>query len=436
MQETAEPTMPIEVAANEPLPPDAEGCPGIFSQDILPSFELTIDPAVMAVLYEDWVLGIERNALDEDDTPYRALAEFRYGDIAIKDAWIRLRGNPRFWLEQNKMQFQVAFDRSNPDGRFMGLRKVLFDAATFNRHFYRDRLSLYMLRRADDVLATDIPTPCANNARVYINGEYYGLFTSLEKVDDVFLRRALPDDPDGDLWKRSRWELKTNLDTATDDRLQALVAAAESGDLITMEQYMDVGQMLSVAAMDAMIPNSDGFWAGGLNFYLYDDPSRGKFIVIPWDLDNSFARLDSKVDPISFKKDVRFHGRPFYDTALADSNWYQFYVDTIDQLVNEVYVHDDMWTLIGTDVSADDIVNPTEAELSVLGSWTRQIREAAVADVNKPYTNELMESRRANVARFINEREVFVRDVWLPCVRSGGSVDANDQCQPGGTPQP
>lgn len=414
----------VSVAANEPLPVDEEGCPGIFAQDLLPTFELEIDPATMATLYEDWVRGFERNALDQDDTPYRHLSELRYGDVVINDASIRLRGNPRFWLEQNKMQFQIAFDRHDPEGRFLGQRKLLFDAATFNRHFFRDRLSLYFMRKVG------LPAPCANNARLIINGEYYGLYTSIEKIDDVYLSRVFPGNDTGDLWKRSRFELKTNLDTATDERLTALYDAAENGDLATMEQLLDVEQMLRVAAAEAILPNSDGFWAGGLNFYLYDHPGIGKFIVLPWDLDNTFLRLEENEDPFTFKKTVRFHGRPMYDTALADDGWFDVYVDIIEEYVNAGYDHQELWALIGTDTEVN-IGNPSEQELNSLGEWTKQIREAALEDFNKPYTNARMEDRRSAVAGFIRNREVFLRDTWLACWRAGGVRDSDGNCVPG-----
>jgi hypothetical protein len=410
---------------NEPTPLDAEGCPGLYSQEHLPRFDLEIHPAVMASLYEDWVQGRERNSLDEDDTPYHPLAELRYGNVVITDAKIRLRGNPVFWLEQNKMQFQISFDENDKNGRFLGLRKVLFDASTFNRHFLRDRLSLYVMRQAG------VAAPCANNALIYINGEYYGLFTNLEKLDDVFLTRVFPGSDQGDLWKRRNWELKTNVGESSSIRLNALLNAADevhdgaNGNVIALEQYLDIEQALRVYAIDAVIPNSDGPWAGGLNFYLYDHPGLNKFVLLPWDLDNTFDRVEPTVDPITFRRDVRYHGRAIFHTILKSSYWRDRYVDLIDELLNGVYVHQDLWQLAGNDqnvplgeLSPTDMIN--------LGVWSVQIREAALADINKPYTNNRMEDRRQDFSQFIRDREVFLRG-WV-CDQKGGTLDPNGAC--------
>jgi hypothetical protein len=394
---------PPITAVNEPMAPGPDGCPPIYSQELLPRFDLKVDPAVMATLYEDWVQGREANSLDEDDTPYRPLAEFRYGEIAITDARIRLRGNPNFWLEQNKMQFQISFDEIDDNGRFLGLRKVLFDAATFNRHFLRDRLSLYLMREAG------ITAPCANNALLYINGEYYGLFTSLEKPDESFLSRVFPGNDTGKLTKRRDWDIEKR----TDLRLQNLLLASDyegdgaNGNLPALENLLDVDQALLVYAIDAVIPNSDGPWAGGLNFYVYDHPGLGKYVIIPWDLDNTFDRLTPEVDPVNFVREERYHGRAIYNTLLADDAKFDVYVAKIQQILADVYRHDDMWALTGNDqyVPVEDL---TPGDMRNLGTWSLQIREAAFADVNKPYTNERLEDRREAFAEFLRDRSIYL----------------------------
>lgn len=411
--------------AREPLPLDEEGCPGIFAQDLLPSFEITLEPSVMAALYDDWIRGVERNVMDIDETIYRPVTEFRYGDLAVTDAMIRLRGNPRFWLEQNKMQFQISFDEHDKSGRFLGQRKLLFDAATYNRHFLRDRLSLWIMRQAG------ISAPCANNARLYINGDYYGLFTSLEKLDEVFLERVFPGHSHGDLWKRRNYELKTNTKTSTDERLKLLRALVDdsndgrNGDVNTLAQYLDIEQVLRVYAVDAILPNSDGPWAGGLNFYLYDDPASGKFLLLPWDLDNTFTRLTPNTDPYTYKKDVRYHGRPIYNTILADDAWFQRYVEIIDEVLTEVYQHEGLWALTGNGqrLPLDDF------DLSELGDWSRQLREAALTDINKPFHNDRLEDRRSALARFLRDREIYLTQ-WVQCWKDGGVRDQNGECVP------
>ncbi|ACY12675.1 CotH kinase family protein [Haliangium ochraceum] len=418
----------VTLAANEPLPPDAEGCPGLYAQDLLPEFHLTISEAVMSTLYEDWVHGRERNSLDDDDTPYHPVSEFRYGDIAVQNAMIRLRGNPNFWLEQNKMQFQVSFDEINKNGRFMGQRKMLFDAATFNRHFMRDRLSLWIFRQAG------VPAPCANNARLYINDEYYGLFTSIEKLDNVFLKRVFPNNDHGDLFERRGYEQKTNEDTSDDTRLDQMRTYADAfpsstnpdaGDglnpnLEGLAAYMDFEQVLRLYAVDAILPNSDGPWAGGLNYYFYDHPGQNKFFILPWDLDNTFTRLTPDVQPYTYSKPSPYHGRPYFNAILSDDVWLDRYVEIIEEVVNEIYNTDTLWALTGTNATIP-LENLSDQDRQLLGVWSGQIRDSAFADINKPYTNRRMEDRRAFFANFLAERETCLRQ-WLECVHGSDTT--------------
>ena len=51
--------------------------------------------------------------------------------------------------------------------------------------------------------------PCANSARVTINGAYYGLYVSEEHVGGGYIKRVFPEAPDGDLFAGGRTP-KTN----------------------------------------------------------------------------------------------------------------------------------------------------------------------------------------------------------------------------------
>ena len=408
-------TMPLDPNENIP-PPDEEGCPAIYAQDLLPTFQLTIQPVVWDMLMWEWNNGESQDDMGLDPTPYHPLQEFRYdngdedpsNDIVIYDAEIRLRGNPINWdpLPGDKMQFQIDFNNIDPQGHFWGLKRLVFDAATFNRHMLRDRLALAVMRDAG------IKAPCANNARLEINGEYYGLFTSIEKLDSEFLERNY-EQPDGDLWKRANWEAKTNEETATKAHLDMLRFA---DTLQEVDANLDLMQALPVFAADAIIPNSDGPWAGGLNYYLYDNPETGKFELLPWDLDNTFERFDDppdgiypvNPDPVVFEKPNTW-GRPWYDMALEDPEWFYYYIDSIDFILHEAYTVEEMHGRI------DD--------------YFAQTQEAALADPNKPYPNSTYLNKVQDLYDYVEQRYAWV-DEWLLCWQMGGTPDAEGYCVP------
>jgi hypothetical protein len=391
---------------NQQIPPvDEEGCHGIYAQDLLPTFELTVSPEHWEALVYEWNNGQANEDLGIDPNPYHPLAEFRYGDILITDAKIRLRGNPTYWKPENKMQFQIGFTQYNEDARFLGLERLAFDAAFANRHMLRDRLALSMMRDMG------ITAACANSARLDVNGEYYGLFTSLEKFDETFLERVF-DDPTGDLWDRHNWELETNKKSANGIRLEAL---KDADSLDELEEYLDLEQALPVFAAEALIPDSDGMWAGGLNFFIYDDPLSGKFVVLPWDMDNTFERFNdapngdypANPDPVVWEKPTT-HGRPWYDLALADPDWFAYYLESIEEQFVSGYDVEELHARIDT--------------------WTAQIQDSVFEDTNKPYSNDLYVDKVAELHSFVQARHDFMLD-WLDCWHEGGVADVQGYCE-------
>jgi hypothetical protein len=397
---------PMSDDPNDQIPPlDEEGCPGLYAQDLLPTFELTISEEVWDALVWEWDNGEDQLDDDEDPNPYHELDEFRYGDIVITDAKIRLRGNPLFWSPEDKLQFQIGFNQNDEDGHFLGQRRLAFDAATFNKHMLRDRLALSVMRDMG------IMAPCANNARLDVNGEYYGLFTSIEKLDEVFLERVF-DDPTGDLWDRHSWELKTNEGTSNDSRLLAL---NEAESIEELETYLDLEQVLQVFAADAIIPNSDGPWAGGYNFFLYDDPLRNKFVMLPWDLDNTFERFNDppdgdyppNPDPVVWEKE-KSHGRPLYELALEEPEWFDYYIESLELQFESSYGVAELHAKIDT--------------------WTAQIEESVLDDPNKWYSNEEYLQEVQNLRDYVEARNEFMLE-WLSCWKDGGSADEDGYCE-------
>lgn len=356
------------------MPWEAKGCPDIYKQDILPTFELEISPTVLSKLEKEWASG-------DGDKPDHPLASFKYEDTVITDAVIQLRGNPKWWFQSpDKMQFEIKFNENDKQARFMGLKSVLFDAARYNESFLRDRLALKIMR---DV---GVPAPCANNARVVVNGEYYGLFVNIEKVDSEFLERYF-EFPDGNLYKRDDWEKKTNEEDKDDSDVEELIDADNYAEL---DAVMNIDQAILEWAAEAVLPDNDGAWAGGLNYYVYNDPLTG-FNIIPWDKDATFTRIPHDVDPYKYIK-PNDHGRPFYDIVTKTPAGYQKYVQAIEHVLKTGY---DAPTL--------------QARID---EWSAQIDEAAKSDPNKPFSDGDYSDALKELRTFVKKRAEFVED-WL-----------------------
>ncbi len=236
-------------AAPEPeLRPIDDGCSDLYSQEILPRFYVEIEDAEWAAIQDEFAHPRERESAGLPLKPYHPVRAFRYEDEVLEDTMIRLKGNPHFSWRPPKMQFVISFRQYDRSGRFHGLRKLNLDAPWYDRTLIRERVALSFLREAG------MPASCANNALLFVNGQFYGLYVNKEHVDKEFLERNF-DDPEGNLYMYG-FELKTNereADVARKDALWATQTIQE------FESFVDRAQVVMEWAAEAMLPHVDDF---------------------------------------------------------------------------------------------------------------------------------------------------------------------------------
>jgi hypothetical protein len=383
--------------------PDPHQCADVFSQDLLVVYDVTLAPAVWEALLYDFHHREEREAAGQDINPYHPVQSFRYGDQVITSAMIRLKGNSswRHALEAGdnppKLQFVISFNEVNNKGRFHGLRKIELDMPRNDQSFLRQRMAASYLR------ALGVPAPCANSAKLYINGAYYGLYTHLERQDKEFLQRLFPGQEEGDYWDAGG-TLITNEENMSlpHPRYDALE------DLTTVEELAalaDMDETLLAWAGEAMIADVDGYWSGRHNFTLYDHPSRG-FLWVPHDLDSAIDWADPRTDPIFWWTLRVINSEPHipYVVVINDATWRERYVAKI-QLAWQV---------------------ATDADLpGRLDRFAAQIRDAALEDPTKPFTGEDHFDHVESLRAALVERQAFVRS-WLECrMASPGTATAD-----------
>lgn len=252
-------TDPEESAAAFPKP-----CSDIYAADLLPAFELEMAQVELAALERDCENRVKQ---------YRP-ATFKYGDETA-EVMVRLKGN---WSWRcDKKQFVISFNEVDAKARFHGLRKLMLDAAWYEPTLFAERLGFDFLTR----LGTH--SSCVNNATLKVNGENYGLYSNVERLDKEYLQRHFSgSDADGNLYDGGE-ELETNEELGDVSRRDRLFSV--SGSLDEIEQMSDLDQAIGVWAGLAMLPDIDSYWAGvEINYFLYDHPQRG-FLWLPYDMD-------------------------------------------------------------------------------------------------------------------------------------------------------
>ncbi len=354
-----------------------KACPELYDADVISEFDLTFADAQWSGMQNDCQQGVQR---------YRPVQVTHDGETV--QAQVRLKGN---WSWNcDKLQFIVSFNEEDADARFKGLRKLMFDAPWYDRTLLHERLAHPMFAERG------LPHSCVNNARVSVNGEYYGLYANLERIDHEYLERNF-EEFGGNLYQGGA-ELKTNEDVGDTSRLQALRAAVTVDEIAAL---VDLDQAVAEWAMEAMIPAMDNFWAGvEINYYLYDHPSRG-FVYLPYDLDLSFgdgAYTDGTlvwpqsltVDPITWEHSG-WQKEALVETVLADVYWCERFVDEL-RAAREVYDPDTL--------------------LLRVDEWSAQIESSYAEDPHAIYSLREREEGLSLLREFIPARADFVDD-WL-----------------------
>ena len=178
------------------------------------------------------------------------------------------------------MQFDIAFDKVDPNGKFHGVDKLVFDMPRSDWTFLHDRLAHAWLRQSG------IMASCAASARLVINGNYYGLYVVEEDVGHRVIQQFFPDNSDGDLWKAGEMP-ETNKMTR---RPGAPAAFWNATDLAALSAIVDVPGSLTTWAAEALLNDADGYYGGFHNFLLYDQGQKG-LVFLPKDTDSTFDWL-------------------------------------------------------------------------------------------------------------------------------------------------
>jgi len=298
----------------------------VFDESKIQSYYLTFSDAEYTKLMDLSTLLIDRTTVNEDRY---VVASLRVGDTELPSIAVRFKGQFSIWgcVDQStgkrrvrvepffgnidvcqRFSLKLDFNEYDKDFRLDGLKKLNLHAMSADPSKMRERLG-YSLYRDMGVLA-----PRAVHARVYINGEYHGLFAAVEEVDGKFAANRFPDSGDGNLYKElwpaahvtsadAEAALKTNddpgmLDVSDFLAFRDAVGTATAADFSAkLGPYLDFDYLARYIVVNRAINDFDGVMAfyfgwgpppANHNLFWYHDTESGQFKLIPWDLDKSF----------------------------------------------------------------------------------------------------------------------------------------------------
>jgi hypothetical protein len=275
--------------------------------DNLAPFEKSDERPTETTLYRPdriWDLEIhlglaELAALDDEPFEY-VRADVRIGGLELPDAGVRLKGTFSFRTLSSKAAFKIRTDWIHPDQRIGAIHRLTLNNMWQSRGMVSEWLGYRVFA------AAGVPAPRCGFARVWVNGELFGLYANVETEDEVFLARHFPD-ATGNLYEAELTDLapdeigdfeqEQGEDTSRAD-LAELVAAvtAPDDDLFFADPpLLDTREFLAFVAGEATIGHWDGYWKAH-NYRLYREPTSGQWSFIPWGIDQGFER---RLDPFA-----------------------------------------------------------------------------------------------------------------------------------------
>lgn len=334
-------------------------------------------------------------------------ADLTLNGQTIRNTGIRSRG--RGSRSSTKPGLRVDFDRYATGQTFLGLKSLVLDNLT------QDASGIHETVAAGFYARLGIPVSREIHTRLYVNGEYAGLYAIVEAVDKELLARvfgAIGDDTqnDGylfefkyqDEWRFSglgtslapyklRFEATTH-ESKTDEEKYRLIETLVrlTNDTPTVDLPAAIGGLLDLPAFvrfvaaQNFLAETDGFLGafGMNNFYLYRLENQSVHTLIMWDADNTF-----------------------YSAELPTNDWG---VGTV--LMEKLMSLADYAALYRAEL--ERCVDLAEADNWLDTEIIRQVQRIDTAmkeDPNKPFPNSRYEGAAGTMLNFARARVKFVK---------------------------
>ncbi len=315
--------------------------------------EITISPESL-----EWIYSHVRS-----DSMHIASLHFKnkWIDEVIDSIGFRLRGNTS--RDAQKKSFKISFNEIIRGRKFYDVEKLNLNGEHNDPSIIRSKVCW------DYYQAIGMESSRASHAAVYINGEYYGLYISVEHIDEEFLQKNFADDS-GNLW-RCIWpadltyrgsngsdyypyagidipyDLKTNIENYDYSKLAELISKinlTQTDSFVdSLETILVVPEFLKYIAMNVLVGSWDDYWSLMNNFYLYYEPSIKKFHLITYDYENTFG-IDwfdvdwANANPYNFPK-AQNGDRPLADRIMQNAQYRNLYTHFLDFYNTKVFTN-------------------------------------------------------------------------------------------------
>ena len=348
----------------------------------LPLYHLEVAPEQLAILYADPL------------SDYRVPGTWTFaGDLFSVE--VRFRGSSGRYLP--KKSWKIVFDDESP---IPNQDRINVNACGLDPSLVQASLSTSLHEAAGIRPAT------TEHVLLALNGEYMGVYTRVEQVDEGFLLRT-GRNPGASIYKvvdrfaeilpseaayRAYYEKKTNEDLGHEDVISFVELINYTPDedfAAAISAVMDVELFLDRYAVIVLTADAD---SGRHNIYLIHDLDTDLWELIPWDLEIGFGVVTAPIDMGTQEHPFGPGGWNLLRTrVLRVPEFRAYYCQRLDEYMNTIF--------------RDDVLHP-----QVDAVWGA-IVEDGLRDWRKPEWegNTLFLDAPARIKAFITHRKEFLR---------------------------
>ena len=342
-----------------------ESQPSVYSSAVAVEAGSSMIPAYDLILSGDNIEYLDTHVFDEEYVP----ASFLRESADSMEAGLRyLGGVSRHWHKKGR---RIRFADYSPD---LQAKRINLEGSR-EPSLIRERCALGFFRK------TGLPAPSAAFRLLRVNGEFKGVYTRVEQIDEYFLEtHGL--NPAADLYEcygllcssreeRDYFKLFEK-DTNIDGSYRSLIELTEFIERTTGDRFrdqladrFDVNECLTWYASQILLGNPDFIYR---NYSLYFDPVEDHWKFIPRNLGRAFLGSSCRVG-IGFGTRDHPHWsgavHPFWDKILDDPQLRRRYCFVLEGLIDELFTFEETGELIvacADSVRADgrrDIRKPT-----------------------------------------------------------------------------
>ena len=324
----------------------------VYDDSELAVIHITVDPEDLEWMYDNV----------ESDSIHPATIQFQnaYLDETIDSIGFRLRGNTS--RNAAKKSFKIDFNHFISGRDFYDVEKLNLNGEHNDPSIIRSKLCW------DFYQNIGMASSRASHAVLYINEEYFGLYISIEHIDDRFLSKNFEND-NGNLWKciwpadltyrgndpedyhpyyseTRPYDLKTNENQYDYSKLARLIRIIHNTP-DSLDMVLNIKTTLQYFAMNILTGSWDDYRFLRNNFYLYHNPDNDLIHWIPYDYDNSFGidwfNIDwSNIDPYEYAV-IDGDGRPLTEYLFSQVRYRNLFSHFLEFYNEQLFDLDSMY---------------------------------------------------------------------------------------------